>query len=125
MMQLTECQTASAAQTAALIDQENAAEQLSEKLVSTQEELQSAHQTIADLHMRLEALPASPTPAEPEHPCTDSTSNLRDQACESELFEFTDIKSELNRIDDQLGALGNENECLRTARYSRHHLTCD
>lgn len=115
MLQLAIGQKASAAQTAALIDQENTAEMLSENLVSTQEELRNAHRTIADLKMRLEVAPGS-HPAQHEHACTDSIDTLREKACDSELLEFTDIKTELSRIDDQLGALGSENASLRTSR---------
>jgi hypothetical protein len=123
MLQLADCKKASAGQTTALIDQENATEaawadvaKLSENFASAQQELRSAHQTITELKAQLEVLPATPPPAQIEHPCTDSIIAAGEGACDSELLEFTDIKTELNRIDDQLSTLGNENEVLRTAR---------
>jgi hypothetical protein len=134
MVQLADCQRASASQTASLIAQENATEaawanaaKLSESLASTQQELRSAHQSIAELTAQLDACShqeASPSAltAPTEHLCTDRAIGPHEEARVSELLEFTDIKTELNRIEDELSTLGNENECLRTARWFNYNL---
>lgn len=122
MLQLADFQKSSAVQTAALIDQENTAETLSKELAYTKDALQDAQHAIVELKASVEALPPAASAALAQT-CADSTDATMEKACEREFLEFKDIKTELKKIDGQLGALENENDALRSSRCSLRHLT--
>lgn len=116
MLQLAGCQISSSAQTAALIEQENVAEVLSNKLVSTGEELRMAEQLISELRTQCDARP-SPALGDAGHFCKTSTEKPHIGVHTSPTLQYADFRAEMTQLDDQLSALACENGCLRTDRY--------